>query len=158
MIRAAFAVALAALLVTACGSPPTLTLVPRGEAAPAGVGPVLEVDVAADAETRLRGLGGVVRLPDGRGMLFAYPVAAERRFWMKDCVVALDIAFVRGDRTVASIATLPPPARGEEPAAVESGEPVPFVVEAAAGWFARNGIGKGSRVDVDRAMRGVEPR
>ncbi|MCG3135406.1 MAG: hypothetical protein HMLKMBBP_03057 [Planctomycetes bacterium] len=147
-----------ALLLAACGGPRTLVLVPRGAAAPPGAHAVLEVDVASDTETRMRGLGGVADLPDGRGMLFAYPSAEPRRFWMKGCLVGLDVAFVRGDRTIVSVATLPPPERGAEPAAAESGEPVPMVVEAAAGWFARAGIRPGDRVDADRPMRGVEPR
>ena len=56
-----------------------------------------EVEVAADDISRRRGLGGRNRLLKRTGMLFVHPDVAVRSYWMFDCLIDMDTAFL--DRT-----------------------------------------------------------
>ncbi len=143
--------------------PRTLVLVPVGAepALPAGSedAPVLHVEVAARLEQRRRGLSGRDALAADHGMLFFYAVARPRLFWMKDCRIALDVAFLDDDGTILRVATLPPGA-GKAPSEVESVRSdvaVRFVLEAAGGWLREHDVGVGDHVDVSRAVRDVVP-
>lgn len=120
----------------------------------------VKAEVVSTPEARNRGLGGRARLDENAGMLFVYPSAEPRTFWMKDCLIALDIAFIGEDRRILNVATLPA-AAGLPDALVpkaDSAGPTRWVLETGAGWFARHRIGAGDVVDVAAAVLGVEPR
>ncbi|HAJ04363.1 MAG TPA: DUF192 domain-containing protein, partial [Brevundimonas sp.] len=53
-----------------------------------------EVEIADEFEERQRGLMNRPPLPDDRGMLFQYPEAAERGFWMLNTPSSLDIVYL----------------------------------------------------------------
>lgn len=110
------------------------------------VGPLLaEVEVAAVQESRARGLGGRESLDDDDGMLFIYPDARERSFWMKDCLIPLDIAYLDDERRIFQIGTVPPPRPGSnEIPRFPSKAPARYVLEMRAGWFREKGIGPGT--------------
>ena len=42
------------------------------------------------------------------GMLFVFPEVAERSFWMKDCLISLDIVFIIGDKVTKVHRDCPP--------------------------------------------------
>ncbi|MBB3993827.1 hypothetical protein GGR95_001458 [Sulfitobacter undariae] len=52
------------------------------------------VDVAADVETRARGLMYVKEMPLSRGMLFVYPAPQLLSFWMRNTLIELDMLFL----------------------------------------------------------------
>lgn len=59
----------------------------------------------ADApESRRKGLMHCSALAPGTGMLFVYPNAGMRVFWMKNTVIALAIIFISADDRIVSIA------------------------------------------------------
>ena len=61
--------------------------------------------VLADApESRRKGLMHCPALAPGTGMLFVYPDAGKRVFWMKNTVIALAIIFISADDRIAAIA------------------------------------------------------
>ena len=90
-------------------------------------------------------------------MLFVYAKPTPRRFWMKDCTIGLDIAFIREDGSISAIATLPPGARlpDDQVAAASSDGPELYVLEMEEGWFGKRDIGVGAVVDVADAVAGV---
>ena len=122
----------------------------------------VRVEVVSTNTARRRGLGGRPRLDDDAGMLFVYDRAEPRAFWMKDCLLALDIAYLDAGGRVVDLVTLPPGAGlpdGDVPRSPTS-RPALYVLETNAGWFEARGIGVGARIDVGAAVRGVvaEPR
>lgn len=129
---------------------------PDGERRETGL-PRVVAEIASTRAARERGLSGRDHLPPDGGMLFVYPDERPRRFWMKDCWIALDIAFLRSDGEIVRLATLPPGAglRGEEIPAADCATPCRYVLETGAGWFVRNGLRVGDRVDVASAVEGV---
>ncbi|MCS6913308.1 MAG: DUF192 domain-containing protein [Myxococcales bacterium] len=108
-----------------------------------GARPVtVEVEVARTPEEHARGLMFRRELPEGRGMLFLFPRAEVRRFWMKNTLIPLDILFLDEKLRVVSIEenTAPHDETGRGP-----DEPVQYVLEVPAGYARRHGIGPGAR-------------
>ena len=136
-----------------------LLLVPHGVPPGSGPPPRVIVEVAATTQRRQRGLAGRETLRDGAGMLFVYATARERLFWMKDCLIGLDIAFLDADGTILEIATLPPGSGlvGEDVPSTRCEGPVLYVLEVRAGWLGEQGITVGDVVDVRWAVDGVVP-
>ncbi len=64
--------------------------------------------MADDAGERVRGLTGVVDLGGLRGMLFVFPDDGTAAFWMKDTVLALDIAFFAADGSLVDLLEMAP--------------------------------------------------
>lgn len=83
-------------------------------------------------------------LGDGtpRGMLFVFAADFVPSFWMRDTYVALDLAYIRADGTIAEIHALAP--LDETP--VPASEPVRMALEVPAGTLDDLGVGVGDLV------------
>lgn len=89
---------LAALALALCGAVPAgggpiacrddraLLIYPAGQAQ-------FTIEIADTEAERARGLMQRASMPRSEGMLFIYPDAAERAFWMKNTMIPLDILF-----------------------------------------------------------------
>ncbi len=111
----------------------------------AGDGAQLEFDIylAVDYEQQRRGLMFVRNLPERTGMLFIYDEDGMRSMWMKNTYISLDLVFIRGDGSVASVI------REAQPLSLQSlssSEPVRYVLELNAGVTRRYNIGRGSKI------------
>ena len=95
------------------------------------------VEVARTEDEQARGLMFRQSLAEDGGMIFPMSPPRFASFWMKNTVIPLDMIFIRGDGTIARIAsdTIP---YSLEP--VDSGEPVAPVLELAGGKAAALGI------------------
>lgn len=119
----------------ACAGGPELT--------PLTVGPAkLQVEVADSPHEREVGLMHRKRLPADQGMLFVYPDAAERRFWMKNTYVPLSIAFVDPTGVIVSMADMLPMDTRTTP----SEHAAMYAIEVNRGWFAEQGVRVGDAV------------
>ena len=115
--------------------------------------------ISSSNATREQGLGGRTELADGEGMLFVFPDAKRRGFWMFGCLMDIDIAFVDPLGHVTAIHTMPfEPAQGDEEDILDyedrlpkysSGFPAQFAIELAPGMFKELGVRKGDRLDID---------
>lgn len=68
----------------------------------------LEVEVADSPTEREVGLMGRTSVPAGTGMAFLFDRPAPVRFWMKDTLIPLSIAFWDADGTVVAILDMAP--------------------------------------------------
>lgn len=150
-----------------CGQPPPAGAAAGSTASKPGLpvekltvaGESFTVKLALDDASRQRGLGGVAELKPDEGMLFAFPDAQQRFFWMKDCLIDLDIAFIDPFGFVTAVHTMPKedPRRADEsiPAydsrlvRYRSLSPAQFALELAPGTFERLGIKRGSKLELD---------
>ncbi|MCE2882535.1 MAG: DUF192 domain-containing protein [Planctomycetaceae bacterium] len=158
-MRTALYAALACLAslvpLASCGpsAPPTTMKVTVG-------GKTFDCKLAVDTASREQGLGGVASLGPTEGMLFAFPDSEVRRFWMRRCIMDLDIAFIDPFGFVTAVHTMP---KEELQRADETEEaylarlkgypsvyPAQFVLEVAPGTLAPLGVNRGSRAEFDR--------
>ncbi|MSQ01768.1 MAG: DUF192 domain-containing protein [Myxococcales bacterium] len=103
---------------------------------------VLHVRVADAPKERAAGLMGVTDLAPDAGMVFAYPAASPRFFWMKDTPTPLSIAFCDAKGVIVTIADLEP----LDTTLTPSHQPAMYAVEANKGWFAAHGVAVGDLV------------
>ncbi|MEE2681705.1 MAG: DUF192 domain-containing protein [Planctomycetota bacterium] len=97
------------LLLHGCGceNGPTETIQISGE--------TFVLEVASDEAAIARGLGGRERLGANEGMIFVFPNNQPRRFWMKDCLIDIDIMFLDPLGRITAIHQMKAePARGPE--------------------------------------------
>ena len=107
----------------------------------------LEVEVADTAEERATGLMGRESLPEDRGMVFLFDGATESAFWMKDTLIPLSIAFWNEEGAIVGILEMEP-CEAEPCPRYAPGVPYVGAVETNAGWFERNGVEVGERVEL----------
>ncbi|HEX9343274.1 MAG TPA: DUF192 domain-containing protein [Actinomycetota bacterium] len=130
-----------ATAATGTGAPrATYLLEPSGRPA---VG--VSVEVAATPAARERGLMGRTSVPAGTGMVFLMPSDTTVRFWMKDTLVPLSIAFVAADGHVVEVDEMPPCHANPCPT-YGPNRPYRSAIELAAGGFSRAGIHPGDLV------------
>src|ERR1700743_2756486 len=84
------------------------------------------VEVAADDESRERGLMYRTAMAPDAGMLFDFTTPQLGGFWMKNTVLPLDMLCVRADGTIARIKANATPYSREN---IPAGEPVQLVIE-----------------------------
>ena len=79
-------------------------------------GETFRLEPAVNAKTRQRGLGGREKIEDHGGMLFVCPDTQRRSFYMKDCLIDIDIMFLddRGRITALHKMKKEPPRRADE--------------------------------------------
>lgn len=115
-------------------------------------GHAVKVRLALTSDQRFDGLKGVKALADDEGMLFAYKEKLIRGFWMKGCVIPLDIVFLSDDGRVLSVSTMEPPKAGvsdDDLPRAKPPEACRLVLELPGGWFQRHGLGAGSGTKVE---------
>lgn len=118
-------------------------------------GETVALEVAATPEDRERGMMFRPDVPRGTGMYFGYGIPDRSSFWMKNCLIALDIIWLDQRGVVVHLVEEAPPCR-EEPCPVYS-TPVPAsqVVELGPGEARRLGITKGIRLILDTSRSGA---
>lgn len=149
--------ALAPLLTTGCA--------PSSAPATAPVtvlGRTFECRLALDEDARERGMGGVASIGPDEGMLFVFPGSEQHNFWMRDCLIGLDIAFIDAAGFVTAVHTMPAePLRGEDESEsayytrlkrYPSLTPAQYALEVAPGTLAPLGVRRGTRVEFDRTL------
>ena len=115
--------------------------VPQGKALVIFGTDTVVAEVASTPEQRERGLMYRRELPAGTGMLFVFPDAAERSFWMSNVFVALDVAFMDESLRVTGITRMQPETTDYH----DSTGPMMYGLEVPQGWFAAHGIRVGDR-------------
>ena len=103
----------------------------------------LELEVAADEQSRNDGLMFRDSLGENSGMLFLFPDSAERSFWMKDTDIPLSIAYLDELGTILNIEDMTP----HDTTAISSQGPARCAIETNKGWFESNGISAGDLVE-----------
>jgi uncharacterized membrane protein (UPF0127 family) len=113
-------------------------------------GHALQVEIAADATKREVGLGYRPSMPEDGGMLFIFPQVQPQSFWMKHCLIDLDIAYIDEEGKIVDVLrmkTVPAAERNQPKQRYPSSRPVRYVLETNAGWFESKGIGPGALVE-----------
>jgi hypothetical protein len=158
---------LIALLALACadeGAPPATPSLPPAEPQTLWVeiaGEPFELELAIDPQIRVRGLGGRFSIAQNGGMLFVNSVLESQAMVMRDCPIAIDVAFLDSSGRVVAIHAMRPelPRRPDESfreyesrlPRYASGAPALFAVETAGGRMRQLGLQVGDRLVFDIA-------
>ena len=108
-------------------------------------GHILNVELAAIPSARHCGLSYRERLPQNQGMLFVYPDAGPRTFWMKDTQIPLSIAFLDDSGKIINIYNMVPNQTDEH---YTSSRPAKYALEVNQGWFQAHGIEIGDTLEL----------
>lgn len=127
------------------GAPPMVPI-GRVEFPEAASAPRIEVELMLNDEHRARGLMYRQSLADDAGMLFAWPNADYRSFWMRDTCLPLDMLFIDAEGHIAGIVENVPPLN-DEGRGIDC--KVSFVLEVNAGFSRKHGIVPGQRVQIE---------
>lgn len=124
-------------------------------------GEPFELELALDPRARYRGLSGRLSIARNGGMLFVNENPRPQAMVMRDCPIAIDVAFLDAAGRVVSIHEMQPepPRRSDESAAeyearltlYPSGAPTGFAIEIAGGRFRELGVHVGDLVVFDVA-------
>ena len=106
-----------------------------------------QVELAATAEQRYRGMTDREDLPAGRGMLFMYPRPGILDFCMRQCLIPLDIAFIGPDMRVVKICAMEVEPYGFDSRLYSSEVPAQYALEVPKGALAAAGVQVGDKVD-----------
>lgn len=98
-------------------------------------GKTIRVRLALTDLERMRGLMGCRSLDEDEGMLFVYPTAEQRAFWMKNVPIDLDIGYFDSEGKLLEVYTM----RAHDTTSVYSkSEDICFCLEMNRAWFKKN--------------------
>ena len=96
----------------------------------------------------------------GDELLFIFPRTQLQSFWMKNCIMDIDLAYIDDDGKIVDIhrmKALPKGFTGQPPRYPSSTE-VRYVLEMADGWFEAHGVKVGDTVEGYTGPAGVRVR
>jgi uncharacterized protein len=108
---------------------------------------LFDLEVAQKPRQQELGLMHRTFMPPNRGMLFPFKPARVTKFWMKNCLMSLDIIFVRQGKIVA-IAPNVPPCKQDPCPIYGPDELVDQVIEVKNGRTQEIGLKVGSKVEI----------
>jgi hypothetical protein len=109
-------------------------------------GSTLEVEIADNPYLRRQGLMGRQLLSENRGVLFIFPMEVIQKFWMKNTIIPLSIAFIRNDGHISQILQMKPDSWNGILPEYRSNEKVRLALEVNQGWFEKRGIQTGHKI------------
>src|SRR5205823_6632819 len=93
----------------------------------------VKVEIAADDPTRQQGLMYRDHLADDRGMIFIFPQSGDYAFWMKNCLISLDMISIDEQKKIVFVAGNVPPCQADPCPSYPLGSGAKYVLEVAAG-------------------------
>ena len=89
------------------------------------------------------------------GMLFAYVSPRPMEFWMRNTLIPLDIGFFDAQGVLLEIYPMQP---NDEHRVASRHQELQYALEMNQGWYARNGIRPGDKLDLGKLKAALEAR
>jgi len=118
-------------------------------------GKAVRVQVAATEAEKARGLMGRTNLGENDAMLFLFEQPQRMSFWMRNTPSPLDIGYLRADGTLGEVYPMYP---YDETPVRSVAEDYSLAIEFAQGWFAKNGVAPGAKLDLKQLAAAMEAR
>ncbi len=106
-------------------------------------GHAVEAEVANKESTRMTGLMFRSEMEKNHGMIFVFPDAQIRAFWMKNTLLPLSIAYMDSRGVILNILEMPPET---EDTFYSTGQ-AQYALEMNTGWYKNNGVKAGDQVE-----------
>jgi uncharacterized protein len=104
---------------------------------------LIDAAVADNPADQEQGLMYRTKLGPNEGMIFIFNDNAVHCFWMKNTLIPLSVAFIRGDGTITDLDEMKPETLDNHC----STHNVDYVLEMPKGWFTSKGIKPGMQVE-----------
>ncbi len=111
--------------------------------------------VACHEPEKAKGLMFVKSLPEDETMLFVNSVPSRAAYWMKNTSIALDIGFFDSNGILTEVKSLYP---HNLDTVYSSRGDILYCLEANAGWFSKNGIKSGDKLDMELLKSAIDAR
>lgn len=112
-------------------------------------GRAFELDLALTPEARAQGLMGRESIAEDGGMLFVFPDSEARQFWMKDCLVPIDLIYLSPSGRIVSMHQMQVPDPGAwRLKRYPSRWPAQYAIELKGGTLDELGLSPGERIDL----------
>jgi uncharacterized membrane protein (UPF0127 family) len=153
-------------LTAGCGRGDAVSAAVAGEVKPATEffeiavgGKTVRMQLAVKPKEMERGLMERRDLGSDDGMIFVYVGTQQMSFWMRNTPTPLDIGFFTADGVLREVYPLYP---YDETPVQSVGDQMKFALEVNQGWFAKNGVKPGAKLDLKALSaalkaRGFEP-
>ncbi len=136
-------------------------LVPVGRQPLKVSGETVYVDILDTPEARNRGFMHQSEIPEDQAKLFVFDVRDNQNFWMKNCPVPIDIAYIDDNFKIVSLYEMKvedPGTPDEKLPRYESLKPVRYALEFRGGWYRDHGVEKGDTIDLSPVLPFASPR
>ena len=108
----------------------------------------ITAEIASTFEERAVGLMFRPSLPKNGGMLFIYPDEQTSGHWMRNTLIALDIAYLDSAGVVLEVRLGKP----LDETVLRPAKPYRYALEMTAGWFAERELGPGARLTLPKDL------
>ncbi|MCL2155209.1 MAG: DUF192 domain-containing protein [Leptospirales bacterium] len=109
----------------------------------------LNIEIAKTPSERERGLMFRNNLGESDGMLFVFDKEENLNFWMKNTFIPLDIAYINKKGIINEIYYMAPVDISKIYSSIK---PAMYALEVNAGWFNKNKIKIGSKIDFNGCL------
>ena len=118
-------------------------------------GKALRVQVVVTLDEQQRGLMDRKDLGEDDGMVFVYPAPTQMSFWMRNTPTPLDIGFFTPDGALGEVYPMYP---FDETPVKSVGQDYTLALETNQGWFKKNGLKVGAKVDLKQLADALRAR
>lgn len=120
---------------------------------------LIRLQLAVEAEELRRGLMYRKNMSENEGMIFLYTKPQRMSFWMRNTSFPLDVGFISSDGVLQEFYPLYP---YDETTVVSRSDELQYALELNQGWFQKNNISRGAKLDLEMfkkaiQLRGYEP-
>ena len=147
-----------ATLMTACGAEkaPQAEIKPASTYFPIGIGAkTVQLQVAALPNETRQGLMHRRDLKPDDGMVFVFPSGEQRGFYMRNTPTPLTIGYFDTDGILREKYDMHP---FDETTVSSRSRQIQFCVEMQQGWYERNGVKTGARLDMKALVAAMKAR
>ena len=106
------------------------------------------LEIAATPEQQARGYMFRKRVGRDEGMLFVFPASDFHSFWMKNCLISLDIIWISEDWSIVHLEQQVPACRKDPCPSYPSMSKARYVLEIASGGARKHGLRVGETIRV----------
>jgi uncharacterized membrane protein (UPF0127 family) len=115
------------------------------------------LELAFTEEDRRQGLMYRKELPADRGMIFIFARSLRSPFHMQNCLIDLDILFLKEDGAIVHITTMKAPPPGELSEVYYCRSFYQYAIELPADTAQRLGLQVGDKIQLPRRIRDIIP-
>jgi uncharacterized membrane protein (UPF0127 family) len=115
------------------------------------------IELASNNQTRQKGLMSRKSLEKNRGMLFLFRKEGDLSFHMNNCLIDIDIAFIKATGEITTIHEMKKPLPGKPSLLYDTKAKSKYALELAAGTFARLGVKEGDIITIPKTIKQISP-